>query len=102
MGGLASAFASGAAMLIVARVIVGAAIGVASYAVPLYISELTPPRWRGWLVSLNQLALTVGILLAYVVGYGFAASGAWRWMFALAVVPRGLLGLGVACLPATP
>lgn len=75
VGGLASAFASGAAMLIVARVIVGAAIGVASYAVPLYISELAPPRWRGWLVSLNQLALTVGILLAYVVDYGFASSG---------------------------
>ncbi len=102
VGGLASAFASGAAMLIVARVIVGAAIGVASYAVPLYISELAPPRWRGWLVSLNQLALTVGILLAYVVDYGFAASGAWRWMLAPAVVPAVLLGLGVAFLPETP
>jgi len=102
IGGLASAFASGAAMLIVARVIVGAAIGVASYAVPLYISELAPPRWRGWLVSLNQLALTVGILLAYVVDYGFASSGAWRWMLGLAVVPAVLLGLGVAFLPETP
>jgi sugar porter (SP) family MFS transporter len=101
-GGLASAFASGAAMLIVARVIVGAAIGVASYAVPLYISELAPPRWRGWLVSLNQLALTVGILLAYVVDYGFASSGAWRWMLGLAVVPAVLLGVGVAFLPETP
>ena len=60
VGAIASALASGATMLIVARFLVGAAIGVASYAVPLYISELAPPRWRGWLVSLNQLALTVG------------------------------------------
>jgi sugar porter (SP) family MFS transporter len=102
LGGMASALASGATMLIVARLLVGAAIGVASYAVPLYISELAPPRWRGRLVSLNQLAITVGILLAYVVDYAFASSGAWRWMLGLAVVPAVLLGLGVAFLPETP
>jgi sugar porter (SP) family MFS transporter len=102
VGAVASALAPDATMLIVARFLVGAAIGVASYAVPLYISELAPPRWRGWLVSLNQLALTVGILGAYVVDYAFASSGAWRWMLGLAVIPAVMLGVGVAFLPETP
>jgi MFS family permease len=102
VGAIASALASDATMLVAARFLVGAAIGAASYAVPLYISELAPSQWRGWLVSLNQLALTVGILLAYVVDYAFASSGAWRWMLGLAVVPAILLGLGVAFLPETP
>jgi MFS family permease len=111
-GAIGSALAPAAGMLIAARLLVGAAIGVTSYAVPLYISELAPPRWRGWLVSLNQLAITVGILLAYVVDYAFAASGAWRWMLGVAVIPAVLLaltfqaptpassvaGLSVACL----
>ncbi|HEV7663874.1 MAG TPA: sugar porter family MFS transporter, partial [Chloroflexota bacterium] len=102
LGALGSALAPGTTLLIVARLLVGAAIGVASYAVPLYISELAPPRSRGWLVSLNQLAITSGILLAYVVDYAFAASGGWRWMLGLAIVPAVLLGLGVAALPDTP
>jgi MFS transporter, SP family, galactose:H+ symporter len=50
--------------VVAARLLVGLAIGVASYAVPLYISELTPPDARGWLVSLNQLAITIGTVVA--------------------------------------
>ena len=49
-------------MLLVARIIIGLAVGSASMIVPLYIGEIVPPRVRGGLVSLNQLAITVGIL----------------------------------------
>jgi sugar porter (SP) family MFS transporter len=101
-GAIGSALAPNVTALVLARLLVGVAIGVASYAVPLYISELSPAEARGWLVSLNQLAITLGIVLSYAVDYAFAGTGAWRWMLGLAVVPAALLFVGVALLPETP
>jgi sugar porter (SP) family MFS transporter len=102
VGAIGSALAPSVEMLIAARLLVGLAIGVASYAVPLYISELAPPASRGWLVSLNQLAITVGILISYGVDYAFASSDGWRWMLGLAALPALLLFVGAALLPETP
>jgi len=82
--------------------VVGAGIGLASSVVPLYISEIAPADARGWQVSLFQLAITVGILVAYIADYTFAASGNWRWMLGLAVVPGAMLGAGMLYLPETP
>ena len=86
----------------VARFFVGACIGIASLTVPLYISEMAPARIRGALVSLNQLAITVGIVVAYFVDYAFAASESWRWMFASAVLPAIALLIGMIFLPESP
>lgn len=101
-GAVLSAAAGSMQLLIGARVIVGFGIGLASSVVPLYISEIAPANARGWLVSLYQLAVTVGIMLAYIVDYGFAGSGNWRWMLGLAVIPGALLGAGMLSLPETP
>jgi sugar porter (SP) family MFS transporter len=101
-GAIAGSLAPSAGVLVIARLVLGLAIGVSSYAVPLYIAELAPPRSRGWLVSLNQLAITIGILISYGVDYFLSASGAWRWMLGLAAVPAALLLVGVALLPDTP
>ena len=101
-GAIGSAFSPSVGVLVTARLLVGLAIGVASYAVPLYISELAPPNSRGWLVSLNQLAITTGILVSYAVDYAFSITSGWRWMLGLAVVPSLLLFVGVALLPETP
>ena len=89
-------------VLIVGRLVVGAGIGLASSVVPLYISEIAPADARGWQVSLFQLAVTVGILVAYITDYTLAASGNWRWMLGLAVVPGAMLGAGMLYLPETP
>jgi sugar porter (SP) family MFS transporter len=102
LGAIGSALSPSLAALVSARLLVGLAIGVASYAAPLYISELAPPQSRGWLVSLNQLAITLGIVISYGVDYAFSASSGWRWMLGLAVVPSILLFLGVTLLPDTP
>jgi SP family galactose:H+ symporter-like MFS transporter len=102
LGAIGSALSPNVAVLLSARLLVGLAIGVASYAVPLYISELAPPQSRGWLVSLNQLAITLGILISYGVDYAFSMSNGWRWMLGLAVVPSVLLFVGVILLPDTP
>lgn len=97
-----SGLAVGLASFSVARFFVGACIGIASLAVPLYISEMAPARIRGALVSLNQLAITVGIGVAYFVDYAFAASESWRWMFASAVLPAAVLLIGMIFLPESP
>ena len=64
--------------LLIGRFISGLAIGIASVAVPLYIAEVSPAQSRGALVSLNQLLLTIGILIAYIVSYFYAEGGHWR------------------------
>jgi MFS transporter, SP family, galactose:H+ symporter len=102
LGSILSALAASVGALIVGRIAIGVAIGVASYTAPLYISEIAPPNLRGGLVTLNQLAVTVGILLAYVVDATFAGSGNWRLMFAFGILPAVALGLGIATLPESP
>jgi sugar porter (SP) family MFS transporter len=63
---------------------------------------MSPAKIRGALVSLNQLAITVGIGVAYFVDYAFAASESWRWMFASAVFPALVLLIGMIFLPESP
>jgi MFS family permease len=101
-GALLTAFSPTVAWLIVGRIVVGFAIGLASFTVPLYISEVAPLEARGWLVSLNQLAIAVGIVVSYLVDYVFAGSGGWRWMLGLALIPGAILTLGMLVLPASP
>lgn len=88
------------------RVVQGVAVGLASIVGPLYISEISPPDVRGSLGFLQQLMITVGILVAYIVGYVFAAfiSGpvVWRWMFAFGAVLAAVLAIGIYFLPETP
>ena len=96
VGVLGAAFSPTLWFLIVMRFVIGLAVGSASMAVPLYISEVAPPRVRGALVSFNQLALTTGILIAFLVDYALSSSGAWRLMFGLAAIPAVLLFVGHA------
>lgn len=102
LGAIGAALAPGTAWLIVARVIAGAAIGVASFVSPLYISEIAPVDIRGKLVSINQVALTSGIVISYLIDYAFAGSQDWRWMFALAVIPAAGFGIGLMFIPDSP
>lgn len=102
LGSLATAIAQSIPQLIIGRIVVGIAIGIASYTAPLYISEISPQKQRGAMVALNQLAISIGILISYIVDYSFAYSEAWRWMLALGFVPGLLLFLGMLYLPDSP
>ena len=88
--------------LITAEVVSGIAIGMASFIAPMYIAELVPTRVRGALVAVNMLAITTGIVSAYLVDYSLASSGAWRWMFGLGVIPALGLTAGMWFLPDSP
>ncbi len=101
-GAIGAALAPDMAWLVAARVVAGAAIGIASFVTPLYISEIAPVDIRGRLVSINQVALTSGIVISYLVDYAFAGSQAWRWMFALAVIPAAIFGIGLMFIPDSP
>jgi MFS transporter, SP family, galactose:H+ symporter len=101
-GALICAFTPPLAILVVGRVIVGPGIGLTSSTVPIYVSEISPPESCGWQVSLFQLAITVGILVAYLIDYLFSHSGNWRWMLGLAAVSGTVLGLGMIRMPERP
>ncbi len=102
VGALGSATAPNVDVLVLARVVIGVAIGLASAAAPVYISEVAPPESRGRLVSFFQLAVTIGILVAYLVGLAFSASEAWRWMLGLGCVPALALAFGMLRMPQSP
>jgi len=102
VGAVGTALAPGTLSLAIGRVVVGMAIGVASFTAPLYISEVSPPNVRGRLVSLNQLMITIGIVASYLMDYALAGASAWRWMFALAAIPAIVLFVGLLFLPESP
>jgi sugar porter (SP) family MFS transporter len=103
LGALGAAFSVSVPMLIGFRFLLGLSVGTASFVSPLYISEVSPPKMRGALVSFNQLAVTSGILLSYLVDFAFKdVTGNWRWMLGVAVIPGAVLAIGMLTVPRTP
>src|SRR6204780_4974876 len=102
-GAIISAVASDVSVLLVGRFLVGVGIGVASMLTPLYLAEISPANDRGAIVSLNQLCITGGILVSYLVGFALAGVGdGWRWMLALGALPGVILSAGMLVLPESP
>ncbi|MBL8577575.1 MAG: sugar porter family MFS transporter [Mesorhizobium sp.] len=93
VGALLQATAPDVTLLVFGRLVVGFGVGVAAVAAPLYGSELAPAAHRGRFVAAYQLAITIGIFLAYLVNAGLAADGDWRWMLGISLVPGVLLVL---------
>lgn len=102
VGAIGMALSPSIAVLVAFRIFAGLAVGAASALVPTYISEIAPTEIRGSLSSMFQLAITIGILLAYGVSFALAGAGAWRWMLGLAAVPATLLFIGMYLVPETP
>ena len=116
---LGNALAGSFSVFIAWRIFGGVAIGLASSLSPMYISEVAPAAMRGKLVSINQLTIVVGILLAQVINWylvrnlpagatdefikhsWFGQQG-WRWMFGLTALPALLFFLGMLFVPESP
>ena len=99
LGALLETVAPNAAVLTTGRVLAGVAVGFASTVAPLYAAEMSPAWLRGRFVSSYQLAVTVGIFLAYLADEALTGDGHWRAMFALAVIPGVLLVIGFLIVP---
>ncbi len=90
-------------VLILSRILVGLAVGIVNFVVPLYLSEVSPKQLRGTLVSLYQWAITAGILFSYLINAAFAqAVYSWRWMLFAGVFPGLILLIGMMFLSDTP
>lgn len=103
LGSVLCGFATSVAWLIAGRMILGLAIGMVNFVIPLYLSELSPQKVRGMLVSLYQLAITAGILFSYLINRIFALSEYnWRWMLGAGLIPALILLIGISFLGDTP
>jgi len=103
IGALSSAVADSVGVLVAGRLLIGIGIGVASMLTPLYLAEIAPAASRGAVTSLNQLCITLGILVSYLVGYAFASTpDGWRWMLGVGAVPGAVLAAGMLVLPESP
>ncbi|GLT59879.1 hypothetical protein SLA2020_326740 [Shorea laevis] len=103
IGAVVMASAPDPAVLIVGRVFVGLGVGMASMTSPLYISEASPPKIRGALVSTNGFLITGGQFLSYLINLAFTkAPGTWRWMLGIAGLPALLQFILMILLPESP
>lgn len=96
-----------ALQLVLARLVGGLGIGIASLISPLYIAEISPPHIRGRLVALQQLAIVLGILGAFysnslILHTGLSDAAKWRWMFAVGAFPAVVFFLLILVVPESP
>ncbi|MGU0044157.1 MFS transporter [Escherichia coli] len=89
-------------MLIAARVVLGIAVGIASYTAPPYLSEMASENVCGKMISMYQLMVTLGIVLAFLSDTAFSYSGNWRAMLGVLALPAVLLIILVVFLPNSP
>lgn len=102
IGSILCGLATSPTMLIFARFLLGLAIGIASFTAPLYLAEVAPENIRGSMISLYQLMITAGILLAFLSNTAFSYYEAWRWMLGIIAIPGVLFLIGVFALPDSP
>lgn len=116
---IGNALADNFTIFIAWRMLGGVAIGLASSLSPMYISEVAPAQIRGRLVSINQLTIVVGILLAQYINWylvrnlpagatdefirnSWSGQSGWRWMFGLTAAPALVFFLGMFLVPESP
>ncbi|KAK1139870.1 hypothetical protein N8T08_011115 [Aspergillus melleus] len=106
LGAALQAGAATVAMMIAGRLIAGMAIGLMSSIIPVYCSEVSPPRIRGFLGSMQQWMIGLGVVVAQWTGYGCSlhhtGDFTWRFPLALQAVPAVILVAGVWLLPESP
>uniref|UniRef100_H3AUW0 Solute carrier family 2, facilitated glucose transporter member 12 n=1 Tax=Latimeria chalumnae TaxID=7897 RepID=H3AUW0_LATCH len=103
VGSFILVFSTSYIVLIVGRLVIGISIPLSISATCIYIAEIAPQHKRGQLVSLNELMIIVGILLAYIVNYLFAnVSNGWQYMSGLVILPAILQAIAMYFLPPSP
>lgn len=101
VGALLTSVMPNLTLFILCRILVGIAVGCASFVAPMYIAEMAPPKMRGGLVTFNQLAVTVGIAVSYWIDLALTPAG-WRPMFAIAAIPGLALLVGMFFVSESP
>lgn len=99
LGAMIQSLAPDTIILVAGRLVIGLGVGVAAVAAPLYGAEMAPTDRRGRFVSAYQLAITIGIFLAYLIDQALAATDHWRLMLGIAAIPGILLVVAMALAP---
>ncbi len=102
IGCFGSAFAPNYEVLLISRIVLGFSIGVASYVAPLYLSEMSEKEHRGRLISMYQLMINFGIVIAFISDTLLSSTGSWRLMLGIISIPAFLLVIAVSRLPDSP
>ncbi|WP_261717613.1 sugar porter family MFS transporter [Streptomyces sp. FZ201] len=107
VGALGCTLAPTTAVMVVARFVLGLAVGGASVTVPVYLAEVSPAERRGALVTRNELMIVTGQLLAFtsnavIARVGGESGGVWRWMLVVATLPAVVLWFGMLVMPESP
>ncbi|MEU6356748.1 sugar porter family MFS transporter [Streptomyces sp. NPDC047072] len=107
VGALGCTLAPTTAVMVVARFVLGLAVGGASVTVPVYLAEVSPAERRGALVTRNELMIVSGQLLAFtsnaaIARVGGESGGVWRWMLVIATIPAVVLWFGMLVMPESP
>ena len=95
-------FAPTFTVLLVARFIIGLAVGIASFVAPLYLSEIAPYKIRGRLIAMYQLMITIGILAMFLSNAALMHFGSWRLMMSVIAIPALVMFVGALFLPESP
>lgn len=105
-GAIVQAVSNTVAVMVAGRCVIGAAVGAASFVVPLYIAEVAPASHRGRLITTSILFITLGQVVAYIIGWAFSAYASpetgWRWMVGLGALPAAVQAALITSMPETP
>lgn len=101
---LGTALASSLPAFFMFRVVGGLGVGIASILSPMYIAEIAPGKYRGAFVTINQLTIVIGMLMAYGINYMLLSLGddSWRYMLGMMAIPSILFFVGLLFIPESP
>lgn len=102
LGSVVETLGASIAVLAVGRVLSGVGAGAATVIVPIYISEVAPPRERGIFGAMTQVSINVGILVTQTMGYFLSYGSAWRWILGAGIVIGVTQGVGLLLVPESP
>ncbi|KAM7189848.1 putative metabolite transport protein [Naviculisporaceae sp. PSN 640] len=101
-GSLVETFASSVLSLSIGRFLTGLGAGASTVIVPLYISEVSPPKQRGFFGAFTQISINVGILFTQTLGFFLSHDGAWRWILASGIAIAAAQTIGLLFVPESP
>lgn len=102
LGSAIETLASAVSVIAIGRMLAGVGAGAATVIVPLYISEVAPPKERGFFGVMTQISINVGILLTQTLGYFFSYGSAWRWVLGTGVIVGAVHASGLLVVPESP
>jgi major inositol transporter-like SP family MFS transporter len=106
VGALGCALAPTVTVMVIARIVLGFGVGAAAVTCPLYLAEMAPAHLRGRMVTINELMIVTGQMLAFAINAALDAiiqdPGVWRVMLGVATIPAIALLIGMLVLPESP